>query len=327
MCYLKYIFVIILIPLIFSTAALAGDVNIARSERVGTVKDAKASWYAIVKIDGAKKKLCIKGDIFYSKSNPNRCFRIDEIKKDTLILKESDSRKIFTLRPGDAVPLKDARIVFEKTIETEVIEYRYNISDDVKKEYMEDFTIRNLEREKVVLEKDYSKRSLLDALSEEERGVFEAPKASEDEAGAETIKAEHFEDIKIKKVGEDVWSLDRESTEAALSNIGKTLVSVIKSTEPRFRFGEGPSLRFNCQLGDIVLNRDGFLIQNLAVAALVERAGIRQGDLIKTINGQPVNSLYGVFKAYMDVKNRDAKVVNVDIVREGKRMTLVYNIK
>jgi len=297
--------------LIFNTAALAGDVNIARSERVGTVKDAKASWYAIVKIDGAKKKLCIKGDIFYSKSNPNRCFRIDEIKKDTLILKESDSKKIFTLRPGEAVPLKDARIVFEKTIETEIIEYRYNISDDVKKEYMEDFTIRNLKRERVVLEKDYSKRSL----------------ASEDEAGTETIKAEHFEDIKIKKVGEDAWSLDRESAEAAFSNIGKTLVSVIKNAEPRFRFGEGPSLRFNCQLGDMVLNRDGFLIQNLAVAALVERAGIRQGDLIKTINGQPVNSLYGIFKAYTDVKNRDAKVVNVDIIREGKHRTLVYNIR
>lgn len=316
MCHLRYIFIAISMLLVFN-----GTVG-ADSKAVGTIRDREASWYAVVKTDDGKKKLCAKGDIFYSRSNPDRCFRIDEIKKDALILKESDSRNSLTLKPGERVPIEDELIVFEKTIEADVIEYRYNVSEDAKREYMEDFTIRDLEKEKVVLEKD----ALLDALSKEHREVFEAPQASEVER--ETIKAELFEDIKIEKVKDDVWSVDRESAEAAFSNAGKALVSVIKSAEPRFRFGEGPSLKFNCQLGDIVLNRDGFLVQNLAVASIVERAGIIKGDLIQSVNGQAVNSLYGIFKAYMDVKeNKDIKVVSIDIIRDGKPRTLVYNMR
>lgn len=316
MCHIRYIFIVISMLLVFNGAAGAD------SKAVGTVRDKDASWYAVIKTDDGKKKLCAKGDIFYSSSNPDRCFRIDEIRENSLILKESDSKNSVTLKPGERIPIKDESIVFEKTIEADVIEYRYNVSEDAKREYVEDFTIRNLEKEKVVLEKD----ALLDALPKEDREVFEAPQASEVER--ETIKAELFEDIKIEKVKDDIWSVDRESADAAFSNAGKALVSVIKSAEPRFRFGEGPSLKFNCELGGVVLNRDGFLVQNLAVAGIMERAGIIQGDLIQSVNGQPVNSLYGIFKAYMDVNtNKDIKVVSVDIIRDGKPKTLVYKMR
>ncbi len=315
MRYLRYIFVAIYMLLIFSGAAGAD------SKAVGTIRDKEASWYAVVKTADGKMKLCAKGDIFYSSSNPDRCFRIDEIEKDALILKESGSKNSLTLKPGEKVPIEDELIVFEKTIEADVIEYRYNVSEDAKREYVEDFTIRDLEEEMVVLEKD----ALLDALSEEGREVFEAPQT---EVKTETIKAGLFEDIKIEKVKDDVWSVDRESTETAFSNAGKALVSVIKSAEPRFRFGEGPSLKFNCELGGVVLSRDGFLVQNLAVASIAERAGIIKGDLIQSVNGQPVNSLYGIFRAYMDVKaNKDIKVVSVNIIRDGKPRMLIYNMR
>ena len=81
-------------------------------------------------------------------------------------------------------------------------------------------------------------------------------------------------------------------------------------------------------MGNIVLNRDGFLIQNLAVARLVERTGIRQGDLITSINGQPVNSLYGIYRAYMSFKSdKSMEAVSVDIIRNGRPETLTYKIR
>ncbi len=321
MRHLRYIFVILILSFILSPVVFAEDLSNTTSEIVGIVKDEEPTWYAIVTIDGKKKKLYTKGDIFYSAFGLTRCLRIEDIKKDTLILKDVNSQKIFTVSPGSRIPLEETDIIFERSVKSEVLEYRYKDSMGA----MDDFRVKNLDRKKIVLEKDYDKSALSGNLSGKGKEIFESPQASDD---SKKIKAELFENIEINKIGEDTWAFDRENARKAISNTEQTLDSVIKSVRPQFRFGEGPSLKFNCELGDIVLNREGFLIQNLAVAKLAERSGIKQGDLIKTVNRQPVNSLYGVFKAVMDIKsNSSTKVVNVDLVRDGKFKTLTYKIK
>ena len=322
---IRYIFIVWMFFLVSSSIVLAEDFENSASETVGTVTDIEPSWYAIMKIDG-KKKLYAKGDIFCSNIDITKCLRIQDIQKHILILKDVSLQDTFTVAPGERIPLEGTEIIFQKTVNTDVVEYRYKSSEEYTKGDVQDFTIRNLEREKVVLEKDYDNSSFLAGLSEEEKKIFDAPRMEDVEA--ETIMASFFEDIKVKEIDDNAWAVDSESTEAAFDNAGKVLFSTIKSVEPRFRFGEGPSLKLNCELGEIVLNRDGFLVQNLAVAKLVERAGIKQGDLIKGINGQPVNSLYGIYRAYMAFKSdKTMKVVNVDIVRDGKAETLVYKIQ
>jgi len=163
-------------------------------------------------------------------------------------------------------------------------------------------------------------------LSEEEKELFNAKGIPCQRS--EKIRAGFFEEIEIEKIGENIWEVSTEKADAAVSNVGRTLLSVIRKIEPRYRFGEGPSLKFKSELGNVVLNKDGFLVQSLAVAKFVDRAGIKQGDLIKNINGYSVNSLFGLYKAYMVVKSdKNVKIVNVDIIRDGKPETLVYKIR
>lgn len=296
------------------------------SDIVGTVREDGGAWYAIAKAGKGEKKIYTKGDIFCSDISITHCLRIHDIKKDMLILKDVESKEIFTLSPGNKIPLEGTDIIFERTITADVIEYRYNDAPGTKKGLVEDFTVNGLEKNKIIIEKDYDKTFLPEKLSEEEKELFEAPKTQEENSGK--IKASLFEEIEVEKIGEDNWAVNTEKASMVLDSVDKTIFSVIKSVEPNYRFGKGPSLKFNSELGNVVVNRDGFLVENLAVGKIIERSGLQEGDLIKSINGQPVNSLYGIYKAYMGVKSGgDIKIVNVDIIREGKQKTLTYKVR
>lgn len=293
---------------------------------VGTVKEQGASWYAVVKTGRGEKKIYTKGDIFCSDVNITDCLRVQDINEDTLVLKDVSSKKVFTVKQGDKIPLESTNIIFEKSVASGVIEYRYNDAPGTRKGFIEDFTVKSLEREKLVVEKDYDAAYLPQGLSEEEKKLFGSPKAQEENPGI--IKAGIFDDIIVEKIGQDAWAINTEKADTAFSSVGKALFSVIKSVEPRYRFREGSSLKFNSELGSVVVNKEGFLMQNLAVGKILERAGIRQGDLIKSINGQSINSLYGIYRAYMSVKSdRNIKIVNVEIIRDGKPEILTYKVR
>ena len=310
------IYIVLIVVFACPPFVFAEDLDSSGSKVVGTVTEEEPTRYAIVKIDGGKKKIFIEGDIFYSKRDITNCLRIVDIKKDMLILKNTESDEVFIVKTGESIPLEETDLVFEKSVESDLIEYRYNEAEGSSKVGLDDFSVMGLE-EKIVLEKDYRAE---DALA--------LPESEEVGAEKEYIKAGLFEKIEVKETGDGVWSVDNGSAKEALSNVERSLVSVIKRVEPRFRFGEGPSLRFNSELGVAELNRDGFLIQNLAVASLVERVGLKKGDLIKSLNGQPVNSLYGIYNAYMNVKaNLGVQLVRLDIVRDGKKKALIYRMK
>ena len=327
MRHLRYIVTILMLSFILGSVVAAEDARGGNDASVvGTIIDAEPARYAVAITDGRKKRLYTKGDIFCSNADITNCLRIKDIKKDMLILTGVNSEENYTVKAGERIPLEGTEIIFEKTVESAVLEYRYKDSRESGKGGAEDFIVMDMEGDRIVLGKAYDRGALLKDLPDEEREMFKSPRTGNSDS--KKIKAGLFENIKIEKVGRDAWAVDKKSAAEAISNTEETLVSVIKGVRPQFRFGEGPSLKFNCELGDVVLNREGFLVQNLAVAALAERTGIKQGDLIKGINGRPVNTLYGIFKVCMDLKSdRNIKALNVDIVREGKAKTLVYNIK
>jgi hypothetical protein len=315
--------VILILYLLQGPVAVAEELEGSVSDVVGTVTETDPNWYAIIET-GVEKKLYTKGDIL--SSDIDNYLRIEDIRRDAIILKDANKKISLTVKPGERLPIDGASLIFEKSVQSDIVEYRYKSSGDLREEEQREFALKDVSEKKIVLEKGYDRARLLTMLSKEEKELFESPQA--EEGGGEIIKAGLFDRIEIEKVGEDTWALNTESAEEAFSNAGQVLVSVIKTVKPHFRFGEGPSLKFNCELGDMVLNRDGFLVQNLAVAKFAEHSGIKQGDLIRSINGQSVNSLYGIFKAYMEVKsNPNIKVVNVNIVRDGKPKTLVYKIR
>ncbi len=295
---------------------------------VGTVKENKSSCYAIIETQDKGKKLYMTGDMFSSDKDPKKCLRISDIKENTLVLEDVDSRANIIVKAGELIPIEDLGMIFEKTVESNVLEYNYNKPPvkKITKNDLEDFTIKNLGKQKIVLEKDYSALAQSKQLSDKEKTVFNSPR--NETADKKVLITELFDKINSKKIGDNVWSLDRSSAQPAINNAGAAIMSAIKRVEPKYRFGEGASLKFNTDLGTGVVNKDGFLVQNIAVAKLTENFGIKEGDVIKTINGYPVNSLLGIYRAYENVaSNKGAKLLSIDITRDGKTKTLVYKIR
>jgi hypothetical protein len=319
----KY-FKIILIILSLAAAVSAMPVF---ADSIGTIEDNKPSWYAVIGAENKGKKLYVKGDIFYSDENPAKGLRILDIKKDALILEGMASKDGIIVKPGELIPIEGSGMIFEKTVEASVLEYNYNKpSNKVTKNQLEDFTIKNLEKKKIVLEKEYDKAFQLEQLSDKEKNIFSAPRNRD--ADKKIILTELFDKIESKKSGDGVWTLSRSSAESAINNTGDAIISAIKRVEPGYRFGEGPNLKFDTDLGVIVINKEGFLIQDITAAKLTENLGIMRGDVIKSINDNSLSSLFGIYKAYESIaSDENAKLLNVDIVRGGQAKTLVYKIK
>lgn len=69
----------------------------------------------------------------------------------------------------------------------------------------------------------------------------------------------------------------------------------------------------------------GFLVREIQPGSLYEKLGLRVGDVINTVNGQPVNTVEDVMRLYSQFGT--AANVQIDVRRAGRNETLVYNIQ
>lgn len=71
----------------------------------------------------------------------------------------------------------------------------------------------------------------------------------------------------------------------------------------------------------------GFLVREIQPGSLYEKLGLRVGDVINTVNGQPVNTVEDVMKIYQQLSGaNNASQVTLDVRRAGKNESLQYNI-
>lgn len=71
----------------------------------------------------------------------------------------------------------------------------------------------------------------------------------------------------------------------------------------------------------------GFLVREIQPGSLYEKLGLRVGDVINSVNGQPVNTVEDVMKIYQQLSGvNDASQVTLDVRRAGKNQSLQYNI-
>jgi general secretion pathway protein C len=66
----------------------------------------------------------------------------------------------------------------------------------------------------------------------------------------------------------------------------------------------------------------GFLVKQMQPGSLYEKLGLQPGDVIKTINGQPLNSMEDAIRLYQQMPNVNA--VQMEIMRGGKPELLYY---
>lgn len=71
----------------------------------------------------------------------------------------------------------------------------------------------------------------------------------------------------------------------------------------------------------------GFLVREIQPGSLYEKLGLRVGDVINSVNGQPVNTVEDVMKVYQQLSGaNNASQVTLDVRRAGKNESLQYNI-
>lgn len=73
----------------------------------------------------------------------------------------------------------------------------------------------------------------------------------------------------------------------------------------------------------------GFIIQQLKPGSLFQKLGIQQGDVIKGVNGEPINSINKALEVFGNLKGSvdDLDSVNLSIERGGSDQDLNYNVK
>jgi len=69
----------------------------------------------------------------------------------------------------------------------------------------------------------------------------------------------------------------------------------------------------------------GIAISKLEEKGILKEIGIKQGDVIETINGLTLNSPYQIFNAYRKLKGKDE--LEVRILRRAKPLILTYRVK
>jgi len=72
----------------------------------------------------------------------------------------------------------------------------------------------------------------------------------------------------------------------------------------------------------------GFLVREIQAGSIYEKLGLKVGDVINAVNGQPVNTVEDVMKIYQTLSGAsNAAQINLDIRRAGKNESLQYNLQ
>ncbi len=112
----------------------------------------------------------------------------------------------------------------------------------------------------------------------------------------------------ITKLGEDSYAVDASVLDDALSNFD-TLASQVRAIPHR-----GPD-------GEI----DGYRLSSVRRNSLLYKLGIKNGDIIHTVNGQALTSASGALGAYQNLQNE--RSFSFEITRRNQKKTLEYEVR
>jgi hypothetical protein len=137
--------------------------------------------------------------------------------------------------------------------------------------------------------------------------------------------AEMVNTIPFVEVAPDTWEVPGQSVKQLGNHVGPLLTETLRSASPTVTMKDGVGLKLHNSLGSGTLDRRGFKI---GYAKMAQRTGLEVGDMILSVNEQPVNSAGGLFRIYRTLKS-DSTVSEVKVVieRNNTLRTLTYRIR
>ena len=111
----------------------------------------------------------------------------------------------------------------------------------------------------------------------------------------------------MERVSENVWRINRDDLVEQLDNFGQMMREA--RLTPHFTGGQA----------------DGFMITNLPSNSFLGRMGLRNGDIMKGVNGQKFGSLEEFFQAYQQLQTEP--MLQLEVERSNRTETLTYEIR
>jgi general secretion pathway protein C len=114
-------------------------------------------------------------------------------------------------------------------------------------------------------------------------------------------------EVEIEQVSENMWRIGREELAVQLDSLSQSMAEA--RLTPHFKAGQA----------------DGFMITNLPRDSLLGRLGLRNGDIMKGVNGQRFGSLEEVLQIYQQLQSEP--LLQIEIERGNRAETLSYEIR
>jgi general secretion pathway protein C len=171
----------------------------------------------------------------------------------------------------------------------------YGIGDNL----LDEATILRIEQKKVVIRRDDGTIEYIDMGGEGTKAASSSRRSSkgaEDEEGG------------ITKTGDYSWEVDQSVIANAMGNID-SLISQVRATPHK-----GPD-------GEI----DGFRLSAIRRGSLLQKLGIKNGDVIHGVNGTPLSSATGAMGAFQAMQSESS--FNFDVTRRNQKNTFEYTIR
>ncbi len=111
----------------------------------------------------------------------------------------------------------------------------------------------------------------------------------------------------IKRLSADRYRIPQEDLKDAFENMNELLTQV--RVVPNFKDGEP----------------DGFKLLSIKRGSLIQRAGLRDGDIVKRVNGIEIDSPDKAFEVYEQVRNEP--LITVEVLRGGSKKTFRYEVR
>jgi general secretion pathway protein C len=70
---------------------------------------------------------------------------------------------------------------------------------------------------------------------------------------------------------------------------------------------------------------DGYRLSGIRRRSIGDQIGIKNGDIVHTVNGQPLTSMQGAMAAYQSMSSQSR--FTFEVTRRGQRMTLSYDVR
>jgi general secretion pathway protein C len=131
----------------------------------------------------------------------------------------------------------------------------------------------------------------------------EPPPNPAQEQGEEQEAAES----EVERVSENTWRVNRDDLMEQLDNFGQMMREA--RLTPHFTGGQP----------------DGFMVTSLPSNSFLERMGLRNGDILKGVNGQKFGSLDEFFQAYQQLQSEPT--LQIEVERNNRTETLTYEIR